>query len=103
MVTIFIFDGVNLIPLTIDLYRLKSFLEKNYILHDSQYGFREKRSIEFNIDHKLCTCGIFIDLQKAFDTVYHSILLEKLNHYGIRAIINDWFASYLVGRKQITQ
>ena len=94
--------------------RLKSFLEKNDILHDSQYGFREKRStehaildithqIESNMDNKLYTCGIFIDLQKAFDTVDHTILLEKLNHYGIRGIINDWFASYLVGRKQITQ
>ena len=53
--------------------------------------------------NKLYTCGIFIDLQKAFYTVDHSILLEKLSHYRIRGIINDWFASYLVGRKQITQ
>jgi len=44
------------------------------------------------MDNTLYTCGLFIDLQKAFDTVDHSMLLEKLNHYGI---INDWFASYL--------
>jgi len=72
--------------------RLKSFLGKN---DDSQYGFKS------NMDNKLYTSGIFIDLQKAFDTVHHSILLEKLNHCGIRGIINDWFASYLVGRKSI--
>ena len=95
-------------------YRLKSYLEKNNILNNSQYGFREKRStehaildimnqIQSNMDKKLYTCGIFTDLQKAFDTVNHSILLQKLSHYGIRGIVNDWFTSYLVGRKQITE
>ena len=94
--------------------RLKSFIEKCNILLYSQYGFREKRStehaildiineIETNMDKKLYSCGVFIDLQKAFETVNHSILLRKFNHYGVRGIINDWFASYLVGRQQTTQ
>ena len=55
------------------------------------------------MDQKLFTCGIFLDLKKAFDTVDHLILLQKLNHYGIRGIINDWFASYLLGRSEVTE
>ena len=46
------------------------------------------------------TCGIFIDLEKAFDTVNHQIILSKLNHYGIRGVSNSWFASYLLNRSQ---
>ena len=55
------------------------------------------------MDVKLFTCGIFLDLKKAFDTINHSILLKKLNHCGIRGIINDWFSSYLLGRSQVTE
>ena len=55
------------------------------------------------MDNYLFSCGVFIDLQKAFDTVTHEILLSKLNHYGVRGIINNWFSSDLVGRSQTTQ
>ena len=45
-------------------------------------------------------CGVFVDLQKAFHTVDHQILLAKLNHHGIRGVSNDWFKSYLSNHNQ---
>ena len=79
------------------------------ILCPSQYGFRENYStehalldivnkIQTNMDKKRFSCGIFIDLKKAFNNT-----INKLNHYGIRGIFNDWFQLYLTGRCQTTQ
>ena len=69
--------------------RLKSFLEVNDVFYESQYGFREKHStqhailyivntIQGNMDKGMYSCGIFIDLKKAFDTVNHTLLLKKI-------------------------
>ena len=91
--------------------RLVDFIENNAILSKSQYGFRQKHSTSFAImelveeitsatDSKKSTIGVFIDLKKAFDTINHSILLKKLNHYGIRGISNDWLNSYMRDRHQ---
>ena len=94
--------------------RIKAFIHEEDILCRSQYGFREEYSsqhaiidivntIQSNMDKRLFSCGVFIDLKKAFDTVDHAILLDKLNHYGFRGITNDWFSSYFQGRIQTTQ
>ena len=92
--------------------RMKSFIEEKNILSTSQYGFRQGHSTEYailnivsriqsNMDAGAFSCGAFIDLKKAFDTVDHGIL-RKLDFYGFRGIINVWFRSYLQDRTQIT-
>ena len=57
-------------------------------------------NIRSALDNDKLACGIFVDLQKSFDTVDHKILLKKLEHYGIRGIGNLWFKSYLKNRLQ---
>ncbi|XP_057298769.1 uncharacterized protein LOC130629535 [Hydractinia symbiolongicarpus] len=91
--------------------RIIGFLNNHDILYPKQFGFRKQHStsqavltiverIRHCLDKGELACGVFVDLQKAFDTVDHKILLSKLNHYGIRGKANDWFRSYLTGRLQ---
>ena len=56
--------------------------------------------IQKQLDAGNYTAGVFVDLKKAFDTVDHNILLEKLDYYGIRGVAKDWFRSYLGNPKQ---
>ena len=85
--------------------------DKWHSLRFTVYGFRKKHSTEHaltdivnqvqsHFDEGMLSCGVFIDLKKAFDMIDHYILLQKLYHYGIRDIINDWFHSYLTERVQ---
>lgn len=94
-------------------HRLHSFLTKFDILFKHQFGFRENHStilaiieitdnIKEELDKGNSVIGTYLDLSKAFDTVNHSILLNKLHHYGVRGIVHKWFESYLTGRKQLT-
>ena len=53
-----------------------------------------------NINNRLYTCAIALDIKKAFDSVNHTILLKKLSHYGIQGVCNKLFESYLANRKQ---
>ena len=91
--------------------RMYSFLNLHNCIFELQFGFRAKHStnhalfsltemIREALDNSNFACGIFIDLQKAFDTVDHHILLNKLDHYGIRGLANNWFKSYLSNRQQ---
>ena len=79
--------------------RLKEFFNKHDVFYQSRYGFRDNCSTEHaildivntfqeNMDKGMFSCGVFVNLKKAFHTVDHSILLGKLNHYGIRGTVN---------------
>ena len=56
--------------------------------------------ISATIDGNYYSVGLFIDLSKAFDTLDHKILFNKLYHYGIRGVSFDWFKSYFNNRTQ---
>ena len=87
-----------------------SFLQQNNLLYKSQYGFRSSHLCENAITELIghvikaqemdkYTAVLFLDLLKAFDTLEHSVLLKKLEIYGIRGPMLAWYESYLHNRK----
>ena len=93
--------------------RLIEFVNRHNILYSHQYGFRMKYNttmalitltdkIVSGFNNNNMTLGTFLDFSKAFDTIDHKILLDKLKVYGIRGTANDLIHSYLSNRKQFT-
>ena len=92
-------------------HQLMTHLEDNNLLSENQFGFRRHRSTEHAItyftdqirksmDKGQLTGAIFIDLQKAFDTISHGSIIDKLPSFGITETVQEWLTSYLFLRKQ---
>ena len=90
--------------------RIYKFFEKENLLFNKQFGFRKHHntshaiialteSIRNSLRKKEYSVGVFVDLQKAFDTVEHDILIKKLDTYGLRGTSNNLLKSYLSNRK----
>lgn len=92
--------------------RINSFLTRNKIIHPNQFGFQKNSGtlsatstvidmLQTNLDIKgNIACCVFVDLRKAFDTVPHNLLLNKIEKYGLRGNINNLLHSYLTNRNQ---
>jgi len=91
--------------------QLNKYITSNHILYSKQYGFRKKKSTKSaiidvcnqllqNFDNNTITIGLFLDISKAFDSVQTHILIDKLEHYGIRGPPLALISSYLSCRKQ---
>ena len=95
-------------------HQLMNYIEGNNLLSDNQFDYRSMRSTELatmlftdfirkSADNGLMTGAVFLDLSKAFDTLGHDRLLQKLKSYGIKGLALQWFTDYLFQRSQIVK
>ena len=84
-----------------NLYDLQFGFRKNHKTTQPLIHFLDKIYNALNKDNPEYTIAVFLDLKKAFDTTSHTILFDKLKHYGFRGTANLWFANYLNNRKQV--
>ena len=93
---------------------LTDFFNKNNVIYNKQFGFKENLSTDLAVidtvnyitsclDNKLTTCSVFLDLSKAFNTINHKIVLNKLQKYGIRGHPLKRLENYLNHRIQVTK
>ena len=86
------------------------FLNDNHQLYESQYGFPNQHScdnavgevvsqIGKNLEQNRMSVAFFLDLSKALDTLQHDLLLHKMERYGLRGTVLNWFKSYLTNRR----
>ena len=91
-----------------------NYFRDHKLFYESQYGFRKGHSTELAaielidrlsnyLDAGKVPISVFLDLSKAFDTLNHTILIEKLRYYGLNDTSLNWFYSYLQGRLQFTE
>ena len=94
------------------LEQLTCHFVENKLISPQQYGFRAKHSTEiaalnlvdyltYKLDNSIIPLNIYIDLSKAFDTLIHSILLDKLSHYGVNGVAKKLLQSYVSNRHQV--
>ena len=92
--------------------RLLSFFDKHEVIYRKQFGFRKQHSTQHalhsavtqvlhGLNNNEAVFGVYLDFSKAFDTIQHNILLEKLEHYGIRGIMFNLLKDYLANRQQL--
>ena len=104
-------SNINKIFETLLHSRLVEFFEKQSVIFKNQFGFRKGHStshaitalteiVRSSLDKTEFSAAVFLDFQKAFDTVDHNILLQKLSHYGVRGVALKVFESYLKNRSQ---
>ena len=94
--------------------QLSNYFTQNKLFYHSQYGFREDHSTELaalelvdrihlDLDKRKYPIAIYLELSKAFDTLDHNILLNKLKYYGVKNTELSWFQSYLTERSQYVE